>query len=276
MNYHSSDETFGSTLRDQAMILETLILTNENSKANDLLNKMAIEYDGEHMSTQTSAFVLYSLARYIQRAGSDYGLNFGYTINGKSENILTDRPLFALQPDLSNQPIKAFSVNNRGKGDLHVTTTIKGKPDYETEKTDSRNLDMQIKYFTIDGKPAEIFNLKQGIDFVAEITIKNPVLSGDYRNMAMSFTAPSGWEILNRRLHDMETGNAESTFSYRDISDDRVDTFFDLPANQTVKFRIELNAAYNGRFYLPAVKCEAMYDHTIYAVEKGEWVKVIR
>jgi alpha-2-macroglobulin len=135
---------------------------------------------------------------------------------------------------------------------------------------------MTISYFSIDGKPLDVNNLKQGVDFTAEIKIVNPGLMGDYNNMALSFTVPSGWEIINKRLHDIQTLKSESPFTYRDIRDDRVDTFFDLGANKTATFRIELNAAYSGKFYHPAVSCNAMYDNSIFAIEKGMWINVTR
>ena len=36
-----------------------------------------------------------------------------------------------------------------------------------------------------------------------------------------------------------------------------------------------LNAAYLGRFYLPTVYCEAMYDNEINASQAGKWVEVV-
>ncbi|MCB0607912.1 MAG: hypothetical protein KDD12_09365, partial [Lewinella sp.] len=61
---------------------------------------------------------------------------------------------------------------------------------------------------------------------------------------------------------------------YQDFRDDRVYTFFDLPQNKTQVYRVQLNAAYQGRFYLPAVSCEAMYDNSINARTAGRWVEV--
>ena len=37
-----------------------------------------------------------------------------------------------------------------------------------------------------------------------------------------------------------------------------------------------LNAAYAGKYYMPATLCEAMYNHSISALAKGEWVVVER
>ena len=62
--------------------------------------------------------------------------------------------------------------------------------------------------------------------------------------------------------------------TYRDFRDDRVYSYFDLNANQYKKYAVILNAAYKGTFYMPGVGCEAMYDKTINAYTKGQWVTV--
>jgi hypothetical protein len=62
--------------------------------------------------------------------------------------------------------------------------------------------------------------------------------------------------------------------AYQDIRDDRVYSYFDLEPNHSLTFRIRLNASYLGRFYLPSVICEAMYDHTIGSCRHGQWVEI--
>jgi hypothetical protein len=53
-------------------------------------------------------------------------------------------------------------------------------------------------------------------------------------------------------------------------------TYFDLPTQKDKRvYRIYLNAAYAGRYYLPAVNCQAMYDSRIRAGAPGKWVEVI-
>jgi uncharacterized protein YfaS (alpha-2-macroglobulin family) len=65
-----------------------------------------------------------------------------------------------------------------------------------------------------------------------------------------------------------------SDYVYQDIRDDRVNTYFSMAPLQTVSYKVLLNAAYQGRFYLPGVLAEAMYDNNIQAIEKGFWVEV--
>ncbi len=62
--------------------------------------------------------------------------------------------------------------------------------------------------------------------------------------------------------------------TYEDIRDDRVNCFYDLAAKDKKTFAILLHASYEGRFYLPAVYSEAMYNHSINARKHGMWVTV--
>ena len=39
-------------------------------------------------------------------------------------------------------------------------------------------------------------------------------------------------------------------------------------------FDIQVNATYSGKYYLPAIYCEAMYDETIQAKKGGMWIVV--
>ena len=133
-----------------------------------------------------------------------------------------------------------------------------------------------IVYKLLNGSPVDPVRLKQGTDFYAEVTVKNPGRIGSYEQMALTQIFPSGWEIINTRLNDNESILAASPYTYRDIRDDRVFTYFNLREHETVVYKVLLNAAYLGRYYLSAVQWEAMYNNNISAREGGKWVQVIR
>ena len=63
---------------------------------------------------------------------------------------------------------------------------------------------------------------------------------------------------------------------YQDFRDDRVYTFFDLKMGKEKTFKILLNASYLGKYYLPALSVEAMYDKSIQARKRGKWVTVVK
>jgi uncharacterized protein YfaS (alpha-2-macroglobulin family) len=99
---------------------------------------------------------------------------------------------------------------------------------------------------------------------------------GRYDNLALSQVFPSGWEINNLRLTGDEATGQTQLFDYQDIRDDRVFTYFGLSPGERKTFNLIITATYGGKFYLPAVSCEAMYDRSIYARKKGFEVDVLK
>ena len=76
----------------------------------------------------------------------------------------------------------------------------------------------------------------------------------------------------------METGKGsqDAVFDYQDIRDDRVYTYFDIKQGESKTFQVILNASYLGKFYLPMITVEAMYDASISARRPGKWIQVVK
>ena len=72
------------------------------------------------------------------------------------------------------------------------------------------------------------------------------------------------------------SGYVSGQYSYQDIRDDRVLTYFNLRRGETKIFTIRLQATYAGNFILPAVQCEAMYDVNVQARSKAGRTTVSR
>ena len=153
---------------------------------------------------------------------------------------------------------------------------MEGIPKAGKETAARHNLNLSVRYTDMAGNPVDITRLIQGTDFLARVTIANPFGVHIYKDMALSQIFPSGWEIHNTRMDDFMSVHAADQPSYQDIRDDRVYTYFDLNRNGTNTFVIQLNAAYLGKYYLPAVYCEAMYDEGVNASTAGRWVHVIQ
>ena len=171
------------------------------------------------------------------------------------------------------------TIKDNGSNKLYVRLIQRGQPSSGQDVQSISKPDvllMRVGYFTLGGKPVDPSKLKQGTDFVAQVNIKNPGRRGRYDNLALTQIFPSGWEILNTRMMNDDEAFKSSPSDYRDIRDDRVNTYFSLPEGKEVTFYVMLNAAYAGKYYLPATSCEAMYDVSVNAVEKGQWVEVVR
>ncbi len=135
---------------------------------------------------------------------------------------------------------------------------------------------MTVTYKNLNGDVIDPTKLEQGTDFMAEVTVKNPNPVQWYKDMALTQIFPSGWEIHNTRMDGFENVHAATNPTYQDIRDDRVHTYFNLWSNTSATFRVLLNAAYQGEFYLSGPYCEAMYDNSISASDAGKWVKVVK
>ncbi|MBK0378789.1 alpha-2-macroglobulin family protein [Mucilaginibacter segetis] len=273
--YNSMYGTYGSDLRDEAMILETLTILGQRQRASGLLHTVAARLSQDSWySTQTTAYSLIAIAKYCGENKSANKLMFSYQANSSKGNVNSGSYLW--QSALAANGGKV-AVKNTGNNQLYLRLIQQGQPSAGQDiqsHVDPDILQMRIGYFTLGGKPIDPSTLKQGTDFVAQVTIKNPGKRGRYDNMALTQIFPSGWEILNTRMLNNDEAFKSSPSDYRDIRDDRVNTYFSLAEGKEATFYVMLNAAYAGRYYLPAVYCEAMYNHDINALLKGQWVNV--
>ena len=176
--------------------------------------------------------------------------------------------------DTENKTGGKFSVENRGEGIIFVRLSMEGVPKAGKENPARHNLNMSVQYTDMGGNPLDISRLIQGTDFLAHVSITNPYGVHIYKDMALSQIFPSGWEIHNTRMDDFSSVYAADNPSYQDIRDDRVYTYFDIKRRGTNTYVTQLNAAYLGMYYLPAVYCEAMYDETVNASIPGQWITV--
>jgi len=157
---------------------------------------------------------------------------------------------------------------------LYARIVLTGIPATGNEQSSESNMTLKVEYRNLDGSPLDVSRINQGSDFLAMVTVLNPS-PAYYKDMALTQIFPSGWEIRNTRLHDFQSPQEISVPDYQDFRDDRVLTYFTLSGGQSKTFVIPLNASYLGRFYLPGVVCEAMYDNSIYAVKAGKWIEVV-
>ena len=272
--------TYGSSLRDQAMVLETLTLMGKRPEAESLLLNVSKQLASEQWySTQTTAYSLMAIASYCGANPSGDKIVAETTVNGKKVKIDSKAYVTLTDVDLKGSN-KSVSVVNKGNNVLYARVVVQGQPITGEQVSPVNNpnvLTMDVSYLTLDGKVIpDISALHQGTDFVAKVSVRNPGIRGRYSNMTLSQVFPSGWEILNMRMLDTESSFKSSPHDNLDVRDDRVYTHFGLREGETKTFYVMLNAAYLGRYFLPGVYCDGMYDNTISAAMPGKWVEVVK
>ena len=270
-NYAS---TYGSSMRDRAMILESLSLMKETVKSKKLVEEISREMNSNTwQSTQTTAYALLGITTYYDAGSATNSLSYSSSLNGSaSERIQTKAGVSRMvYTDKEIRSKGSVRLKNTGTKTLYVKLISQGIPLEYKEPKKQNNLQLSLVYRNMEGKVIDPTKIVQGMDFKVEVKIKNPGKKGDLTEIALSHLFPNGWEIHNARLF----GGTEVEVDYQDIRDDRVYSYFDLAAGESKTIVVQLNASYLGKFYLPAVQAETMYDHLISATLPGKWVNVV-
>lgn len=271
--------TYGSQLRDQAMVLETLTIMNRKAEAGQLIRAVANQLSTENWySTQTTAYALIAISKYCgsNKTGSKIVANIN--VSGKSISLNSTGNIIQAPVNFTNGKA-SISLSNKGNNVLYIRIINQGQPvtgDSLRVVNHPNVLAMSVNFMTTAGAPLDPVSVKQGTDFVAKVTVKNTGQRGAYQQMALSQIFPSGWEILNTRLYNSEGSFKSSPAAFMDIRDDRVYHYFTIRQNETLTYYVQLNAAYTGRYYWPGTYCEAMYDNSISSGVNGKWVEVVQ
>jgi len=275
--YQQLGGTYGSSVRDEAMILETLVLLNDRETGAQVIRDISTALSsGQWHSTQTVGYSLLAISKFVGGAEVSQDLAFAVKIGNQAEiNAGSNTPIMHLEVPVDDSRSLQVVVRNTQDRILFARLILSGQPVIGDQSTVSNNLQMSVNYTDTEGNPISPTRLSQGQDFIAEVTIVHPGNRAiTYEEMALHQVFPSGWEILNSRLDNLE-GVQSTVPEYQDIRDDRVHTFFDIQRGNKQSYRVQLNAAYQGRFYLPTQSCGAMYDNSIQARVPGQWVEVV-
>lgn len=276
-SYRELYYTYGSDIRDKAFILETLGLLGDRTKGYQLLKEIsaALSNPNSWMSTQEVAYCLKAVTAF---AGAEKGqLKYSYTLNnGKSVSVGSELPVSQITVPIDGVKKGSVKIVSESTGALYARLIMEGTPARGAEEDAANDLTINVVYKSEKGNIIDPGRLEQGQEFYAEVTVSHPGVRNGYYNMALAQVFPSGWEINNARINDDASTVASSNFTYQDIRDDRVYTFFNLWKGETKVFRVSLTATYAGTYYLPATSCEAMYDKGIYARKKGQVVEVVK
>lgn len=274
--YRELSYSFGSAERDKAMILETLILLERKTDARAILEELADAMASNRWySTQTTAYTLLAASKFAAlTGGAGQNAAYAYELNGRKNTVSAEAPVSQIELSFNGTAGGKVSVTNTSANTLFVKMQLQGIPVTGDQTNAENSLRMSVAYLDMNENEIDPAALEQGTDFIAEVRLTHPGLRDDYQEMALTQIFPSGWEIRNTRMDDASTTRIADSPTYQDIRDDRVLTYFDLDRGKTKTFRILLNAAYPGEYYLPTVYCQAMYDNEINARKAGKWVTV--
>lgn len=263
--------SYGSAFRNQAMALETYTLLDDSrvrTTAEELARALASD---RWLSTQETAYALMSLSKMVIKNGGR-ALQTSLVYRGNRVEVSTDKPLASRSLEAS-QETQELILDNKGKNKVYVTVTQGGRPKMGQEREEQRNLSAKVTFLDGTGTSIQPTSLRQGSELTARVVVTNRSRNKAW-NVALSQIVPSGWEIVNTRFaNGSVSGNSAD---YTDIRDDRALYYFDLAPGASRTFTLRINASYLGRYYLPGVQVEGMYDNRFFARTEGRFVEVVQ
>ncbi len=287
-DYNEFSGSYGSSIRDMALILGALVdMEDERAEESaEYLSKMYAERKWH--STQTSAQTLLALGRYLkyQYKGVDTQNLFfkgALLFPDGTQKEFTQHNYFST--DLSKYVGKELSIvldSSTTYKKTNVTITSDGVPPIDTRKSFSKNLILSVEWLDENGDKVDPTALVQGTTFYGHIAVSNTAQHlPRIDEVALVQIIPSGWEIENTRLSGALKPEWAKKYTlgheeYVDIRDDRMMWFFDMRRHMSYDFLVKLNTVSLGTFHLPPTTVEAMYDYSYSALHAGHQVSVVR
>ena len=282
--YAISDYSFGSTLRDEAMLLMSLLVLNDSNNSADLAEKISqqLASDNRRYSTQTTAFSLLAMAAYSEKnKNNDTNVSINWQKNEQTfalEKAINILPLALNNSANSHPENRDVNITNNGSVPVYAQLMSQGIPELGEEQPYSNELTLDVNYF--DGsnerslKAIDLNNVNQGQDILVSVKVSNKS-AHPIEHLALTVPVASGFEIRNA---DSVEGAKHSNdgYDYQDIRDDRIYTYFKLAVGESKTLEFRINATYQGRYYQPAVSINDMYDESRAARNTGHWVEIAR
>lgn len=258
--YSPDDRTYSSPLRDKAIMLESLVLTDDIQGALALAADIADDSGVRMLTTQYSAFMASAMSRMADKLNTGaLHAEVGYPAasDQATEKINSADAVASKSLDISE---KSVMVKNLSDGPVYAVITAREKPAPDTAiSAASSGIGLAVSWSDLDGNPVSPEKLAQGTDFRMTVTVMNNSGTADLSSLALNIPVPSGWEIFNERLYGTTSAD-QSGYEYMDIRDDKAMYYFDLAKSTRKSFSVRLRAAYKGEFILPSISCEAMYS----------------
>lgn len=284
--YREFSGTYGSDLRDKALILNMMLHFNKTKKAQPIIDELAqVIRSNRWLSTQEGAFMLMALGKYAQRYESNEATSIAGNLiwedGTKQPFKMKKEPAIIDLSQHFGKAVKLEVAHTNSSAQLFSTLQWQGHYLKSSVKNLQKNITLKVAYYDDFGNKLDPTQLKQGSSFWAHYTMQGVNRRTKVDELALTQLLPSGWEIENTRLNNETLPSwtdriKQANVEYTDIRDDRISWFFDLYSFDTKKeFLVKLNAITVGSFWLPAAHCQAMYNNDYRATTAGKWVNVV-
>lgn len=255
---------FNSSVRTDAILLETMLAVDPDGPSSDLVAKSLMERAraGQWYTTQDNAFALMALGKYFKRK-SQFGYTGSIRVEGDKSYAIDSTGFSFTRNDLSGKRL-TLTVNS-GDGTCFYYWQASGVPTDHSAPEFDRGMTVRREYFDEDAHPVDLKNVRLGSRVVCAITAESTTKL--LQNVVINDLLPAGFEIENPRLKTTPRlswiPKQGGSIDFQDIRDDRLLIFTNLYPSNKVKFYYSLRAISAGVFKVPPVAAECMYNPLI-------------
>jgi alpha-2-macroglobulin len=247
--------SFSSPIRNQALVLNTLLDTDPNNLQIPLLaRQLSQNLKAEsYLNTQEQAFAFLALGKLAKKANAST-VTASISSGSKVLGNFTDKDL--LIKNIGNQSV----IRTQGRGSLYYFAQAEGLSASGKYEEIDNVLKVRKQFYTRSGQPLGAAKFKQNQLVVVKITLQSTNgLAVD--NVVITDMLPAGVEIENPRLtadRDLVWVKDQTTPEHFDIRDDRINFFTNL-TDKPQTFYYLVRAVSKGKFQMGPVSADAMY-----------------
>lgn len=280
-DYIEFSGTYGSTVRDQAVMLDVLTAIGDYDSGIQLYNEIARAVSSNRWySTQTTAYSLMALSKYAEAVGKQGTKLTGTMAVGDSDPSTIEFTETVEVIPITTVGQEQLVFKNTADIPLFVSLQWEGIPRRGNIEPEQSRLYLDVSYYDEQGNAVDIRQLQQGDSIYAVYRVSQEQYDS-ISELALVQVLPAGWEIENLRLLDQDLPQWTEGYNlgheeYVDIRDDRIMWFFDMDSwVDNYDFIVKLNAVTVGQFYLPPTLLEAMYNNDYKVTTEGRYVEVL-
>ncbi|WP_027180308.1 alpha-2-macroglobulin family protein [Maridesulfovibrio bastinii] len=257
-----AESEFGSEIRNLAIRLGIYLRADHENQAipqmaQNLGNMMA---DGP-CSTQDNAFGFMALGSYYAQLKNDREISGIVTVDGVQKAVFSSNSTAAVSVTGTGQ-IKVILDSTPENGKVVWSIYREAVPLSSAWKSFSNGISIKREFLTRDGEPLELSEVRQGQLIAMRTEVKTT--ANTIKNVVVQSLLPTGLEVENSKLASREdlkwVENSKVKADYVDLRDDRVLVFTSLPKGKTDTQVVLLRAVTAGKFVIPPVQAESMYD----------------
>lgn len=264
---------FDSEIRANAIMLNVLMEVEPNNRQIPEMIRYLTRNSGKMYSTQERSFAFLALGKAAKRtAGSNVKVKV--KAGGKTLGTFIGKDLTIDKAALNGASV---TLETSGKGEVYYFWETEGIKKGEQIAESDMNLKIRREYYDYNTMRKISDNkFTQGQLIICKLSLTGMERSAD--NIVISDLVPAGFEIENPRLKTSAALNIEAKYplkpDYMDVRDDRLILFTGLRSRISQDFYYMLRVVNRGKFRLPPVSADAMYDPDYHSVSGFEIVEV--